>query len=156
MILLLDIFLILGSKLLVLLLTAKDVRAQFGGKNVQSNQGIQSYGNLLSGQAGLPNVETNPNTNEIPVMLFQEDGYASDKSWAYFNGTIKVGVHIFDTVNTEHTHLNQTDLISYTICHRFKYHFDRPRMYLFTYAYDDKNAEELFSGPIQHFKSGNV
>ena len=77
---------------------------------------------------GVPTVETNPNTNDIPIMTFQEDGYSSSKSWAHFNGTIK------------------TDLISYSVCHRFKYYFDRPRMYLFTYAYNDKNANELYSG----------
>ena len=30
---------------------------------------------------------------------------------------------------------------------RFQVYFDRPRMYLFTYAYDNKDANELFSGP---------
>lgn len=40
----------------------------------------------------------------------------------------------------------QKDLISYSVCHRYKYFYDRPRMYLFTYAFDDKNANELFSG----------
>ena len=29
---------------------------------------------------------------------------------------------------------------------RFQVYFDRPRMYLFTYAYDNKDANELFSG----------
>ena len=80
---------------------------------------------------GMPTVESNPDTSNIPVMVFQEDGYSSSSSWASYNGTIK------------------KDLISYSVCHRYRYFYDRPRMYLFTYAYDDKNANELYSGPFQ-------
>ena len=46
----------------------------------------------------------------------------------------------------------QKDLISYSVCHRYKYFYDRPRMYLFTYAFDDKNANELFSGNESSFR----
>jgi len=77
--------------------------------------------------ADLPTVDTNPDTNNIPVLIFQGDGYSRSTSWAYYNGTIK------------------TDLFSYTVCHRFQIYYDRPRMYIFTYAYDDKDANELYS-----------
>ena len=40
----------------------------------------------------------------------------------------------------------QANLISYSVCHRIKIKYDRPRMYIFTYAYDDKDANELYSG----------
>ncbi|XP_023337222.1 uncharacterized protein LOC111708162 isoform X2 [Eurytemora carolleeae] len=76
---------------------------------------------------GLFNVKINPNTNNIPVFRFQVDGYTSDTSWAFFNGTIPA------------------DLISFTFCHRFQILFTRPRMYLFTYAFGNKDANELYS-----------
>ena len=38
------------------------------------------------------NPEVNPNSNNIPVVLYQADGYTSVDSWAAYNGTIKVGV----------------------------------------------------------------
>jgi len=75
----------------------------------------------------IPEVKTNPNTNEIPVFEFQGDGYSKADSWAYYNGSV------------------DNDLISFTFCHRFQVYFDRPRMYLFTYAYDNKDANELYS-----------
>ena len=39
----------------------------------------------------------------------------------------------------------ETDLISFTVCQRFQLWFERPRMYLFTYAYSDEEANELFA-----------
>ena len=36
--------------------------------------------------------------------------------------------------------------MSFTVCHRFQIFYERPRMYIFTYAYDDKDANELYSG----------
>ena len=35
---------------------------------------------------------------------------------------------------------------SFLFSSRFQVYFDRPRMYLFTYAYDNKDANELYSG----------
>ena len=95
------------SALLTLLALLAPASAQFGGN--------------------LPVVDTNPNTNAIPVFIFQGDGYSRDTSWAFYNGTIP------------------NPLISYTVCHRYKIYYDRPRMYIFTYAFDDKDANELYS-----------
>ena len=48
--------------------------------------------------------------------------------------------------NVKDKDLLQAPLYSYTVCHRFNIKYDRPRMYIFTYAYDDKDANEIFSG----------
>jgi len=77
--------------------------------------------------ANMPAPDTNPDTNSIPVFLFQTRGYSKDSSWAFYNGTLK------------------DPLYSFTVCHRFQIYYDRPRMYIFTYAYDDKDANELYS-----------
>jgi len=53
-------------------------------------------------QFALQQPEINPNTNEIPVLEFQGDGYASAETWALYNGTVK------------------EDQISFTICHRHR------------------------------------
>lgn len=76
-------------------------------------------------QFALQQPEINPNTNEIPVLEFQGDGYASAETWALYNGTVK------------------EDLISFTICHRFQLWYQRPRMYIFGYAQSDAEANEL-------------
>jgi len=75
----------------------------------------------------LPTVEVNPNPNTIPVFLFQEDGYSKATSWAKYNGSM------------------DNDLYSFSVCHRQKLFYNRPRMYIFTYAYNDKDANELYS-----------
>lgn len=78
-------------------------------------------------QGGIQQPKTNPNTNSIPIMEFQGDGYASAETWATYNGSVT------------------TDQISFTVCHRIQLWYQRPRMYLFTYAFSDEEANELFS-----------
>lgn len=81
------------------------------------------------GQFGGPAMspEVNPDSSSIPVLYLQAKGYTSENSWASYNGTI------------------DEDLYSFTACHRFQLWFERPRMYLFTYAYDDEDTNELYS-----------
>jgi len=71
--------------------------------------------------------EVNPDSSKIPVIFFQDDGYTTIESWASYNGTIK------------------EDLVSFTLCTRIKLYYERPRMYIFTYAYDDETTNELFA-----------
>ena len=79
-------------------------------------------------------------------MLLQDDGYSKRTTWANYNGTIEVLRE--DSLTDRKLNLViKTQLISYSACHRYRVFYERPRMYLFTYAYNDKNANELFSGP---------
>ncbi|XP_023336040.1 uncharacterized protein LOC111707216 [Eurytemora carolleeae] len=82
----------------------------------------------VSAQFGLnPPLVSNPDTTNIPVYKFQTKGYSSDKSYARFNGTIP------------------EPLYSFTVCHRIQIHYERPRMYVFTYASSDENSNDLYS-----------
>ena len=76
----------------------------------------------------------------------QDDGYSKRTTWANYNGTIEVRFErkILPKLNLD----IQNQLISYSACHRYRVFYERPRMYLFTYAYNDKNANELFSGDL--------
>jgi len=71
--------------------------------------------------------EVNEDSTRIPVVYLQADGYTTIESWAAYNGTIK------------------EDLVSFTKCSRVQIWYDRPRMYIFTYAYDDEQTNELFA-----------
>lgn len=35
--------------------------------------------------------------------------------------------------------------MSFTVCHRFQLFYERPRMYVFTYAYSDEDTNELYA-----------
>lgn len=80
---------------------------------------------FIGGPALSPTV--NEDSSNIPVIYFQDDGYTSVDSWASYNGTIK------------------EDLVSFTMCARINIWYERPRMYIFTYAYDEEHTNELFA-----------
>jgi len=83
---------------------------------------------FVNGQFGAPQVLlNNPDTTNIPVWVFQEQGYASEDSTATYNGTIT------------------TPLASFTMCFRIQIMYERPRMYVFTYAVSDESANELYA-----------
>jgi len=83
---------------------------------------------FVNGQFGAPQVLlVNPDTSNIPVLVFQEKGYATEDSTAQYNGTLV------------------TPLASFTMCFRIQIMYERPRMYVFTYAVSDENANELFA-----------
>jgi len=99
---------------------------------VQWHLGVLTFSSIVSvclAQFGGPALSptVNDDSGSIPVIYFQKDGYATEDSWASFNGTVK------------------EDLTSFTACHRFQLWYERPRMYLFTYAYDDEDTNELYS-----------
>ncbi|XP_023331567.1 uncharacterized protein LOC111703755 [Eurytemora carolleeae] len=41
--------------------------------------------------------------------------------------------------------MNTSGLLSFTYCHRFKLYYNRPRMFIMTYAYNDQDTNELYS-----------
>merc|ERR550532_299711 len=72
-------------------------------------------------------LDINPDSQNIPVLAVQNEGYASAKSLGEYNGTIT------------------SPLASFTVCFRAQISFTRPRMYVFTYAVDDDNTNELYA-----------
>jgi len=68
----------------------------------------------------------------IFVSYYQRKGYAKVGSLTEFNGTISKDKW-------------EQGLFSFTLCHRYMLYYTRPRMYLFTYAYDDDDTNELYS-----------
>jgi len=88
-----------------------------------------------SGQQVQYELEANEDSaGGIFVIDFQKEGYTSTESWAEFNGTVDA-----------EKYKDTGGLFTYTLCHRFQLYYTRPRMYLFTYAFDDQDTNELYS-----------
>ena len=71
------------------------------------------------------------------LYICQEDGYTTTESWASYNGTIKVRSVVYGGPLLLLISLSlQEDLVSFTACLRLQLFYERPRAYIFSYAFE--------------------
>lgn len=106
-----------------------------------------------SAQLGQYTLDLNEKSSEgIFVTLYQMEGYAKTSSWLEFNGTIDEekwpqGLFSF-TFCHRYPRIYQTYSIQKLFTkyyYRFEMNYLRPRNYLFTYAVNDEDTNELYS-----------